>query len=112
MNNLIEQNNYSMNCLNHIEAQIEKIRLSKQPVAEMIYEDISTSPGQHTENETLENLINTSSNQNLEKNLNSTLNQMSTSNERIVSLIKTILKYENSIDNRVSKYSLFNLNSI
>lgn len=79
-NDLIQQNEYSMVCLNNIQSQIEEIKnkklKDKRDSNEMIYEDISQSSdeGPPSAQQNLEQLIN-SDYQNLEANLNKTLNR-------------------------------------
>lgn len=97
---VLKQNEYSMNCLNKIQAQIDGV-ISKvvkgieKNSTEMIYEDVTQSPTEDlpATRESLEELI--KRNDNLEKNMNCLLNKFPSNNERIQVLGETILRYEN-----------------
>lgn len=77
LNDVMDHNEYSMTCLNNIEAQIEEIKSKRMKEMdresnEMVYEDISQSPETHqNKQEALELLIKGSKPQNLERNMNS-----------------------------------------
>lgn len=77
LNDVMDQNEFSMTCLNNIEAQIEDIKSKRlreidRESNEMVYEDISQSPeAQPSKQEALELLIKDSKPQNLERNMNS-----------------------------------------
>lgn len=95
-------NDYSIDSLNKIKEQIDNLknrnRQKLEEKAKKEDEQMVVASDQPIENgnstESLINLINESSNQNLESNLNKKLNEMS-SNERIKSLTESILVYEN-----------------
>lgn len=97
---LIKQNEYSMICLENIQSQINEIKNRSKKTElnsmEVIYEDISQSSDINSVAiGSLEQIINSSGQLELEHNMNKSLDKFCSDNERIKALAHTILKLEN-----------------
>lgn len=96
INTELNQKNYSINYLNRIQSQIEDLKLKKQLIIENKSEPMQIEQGT---NDSIDDIIKTSTKQTLETNLNAYLNKIDSTNERISLISNSIINLEKNESN-------------
>lgn len=91
------QNEYTISYLNKIQAQINDLKAKKLKIdSNNDIEPMQVEQDESRTSQTLDDIIKSSTNQNLESNLNSYLNRIDSTGERISLIAESILNYEKS----------------